>query len=194
MKISRNSKSYIALRGLRGRLIKASKRLSGVHPSASVHQTCSVSRDLVADEFVFIGRRCNIAPLVRIGRYTMFASDVAIVGDDHRWHDPETPIQFAGRPHQRSTSVGRDVWIGHGAVIMRGITIGDGSIVAAGAVVTRDVPSYEVWAGIPAKRIRDRFEGPEAVERHQHMLNGPLLAPTYAEPREISGRDPKGPQ
>ena len=55
-------------------------------------------------------------------------------------------------------TIGHDVWIGHGAVLMPGISIGHGAVVAAGAVVTRDVAAYAIVAGVPAKRIRWRFE------------------------------------
>lgn len=54
--------------------------------------------------------------------------------------------------------VGHHVWIGTGATILQGIKIGDGSVIAAGAVVTCDVPSYEVWGGVPAKKISNRSE------------------------------------
>ncbi len=58
----------------------------------------------------------------------------------------------------RPTIIGNDVWIGHGAVVLEGRRIGDGAIVAASAVVTRDVPPYAIVAGVPAKVIRYRFE------------------------------------
>lgn len=54
--------------------------------------------------------------------------------------------------------IGNDVWIGHGAVIMPGVTIGDGAVIAANAVVTRDVQAYEIAAGVPAGHLRWRFE------------------------------------
>jgi acetyltransferase-like isoleucine patch superfamily enzyme len=133
---------------------------------------------------VFVGRHCDIAPLVRIGRYSMLASRVAIVGDDHDYSVPGVPMQFTGRPRQRSTTIGADVWIGQGATVMRGVTIGDGAIVAAGAVVTKDVPPFEVWAGVPAGRLRLRFESSDDVERHRQMLSGDVVSPRFAEPRE----------
>ena len=58
----------------------------------------------------------------------------------------------------RQTKVGHDVWIGARAILIDGITVGDGAIVGAGAVVTRDVPPYAVVGGVPAKIIRYRFE------------------------------------
>ena len=55
------------------------------------------------------------------------------------------------------TSIGSDVWIGDSAIIMEGVTIGDGAVVAAGSVVTKDVPSYAIVAGVPAKILKYRF-------------------------------------
>ena len=54
--------------------------------------------------------------------------------------------------------IGHDVWIGARVVVLGGLSIGTGSVIAAGSVVTNDVPPYEVWGGIPAKKIRDRFD------------------------------------
>ncbi|SEI93768.1 hypothetical protein SAMN04488127_0836 [Bhargavaea ginsengi] len=53
--------------------------------------------------------------------------------------------------------IGHDVWIGHGAIIMKDVTIGDGAVIASGAVVTKDVEPYTIVGGVPAKKIKDRF-------------------------------------
>ena len=64
------------------------------------------------------------------------------------------------------TIIEDDVWIGTAAIIMSGVTIGRGSIVAAGSVVTKDIPSCEIWGGVPARKIRDRFETEEEKKYH----------------------------
>ena len=64
---------------------------------------------------------------------------------------------FRARRQAKAVSIGNDVWIGHGAVIMPGISIGNGAIVGANAVVTKDVPAYTIVAGAPAKPLRRRF-------------------------------------
>ena len=92
---------------------------------------------------------------VVIGDYCMFGSGVAINGNSYRYDDLETPMCL-----QEKTSsgirVGRDVWVGANATLVDGVEIGDGAIVAAGAVVTRDVPARAIVAGVPARVIKRR--------------------------------------
>lgn len=111
----------------------------------------------------------------------MLAPEVAVIGDDHIWDEVGIPIQFTGRPRQQETKIGRDVWIGRRAIIMRGVTIGDGAIIAANAVVTKDVSSYTVVGGVPARKIAERFNANERAE-HQRMLNGPVVSRVAASP------------
>jgi acetyltransferase-like isoleucine patch superfamily enzyme len=134
-----------------------------------------VCADLEADAYSFINYGCLIGPKVKIGRYTMFGPQVAIVGADHIYNNAELPIIWSGRPTEiLPTHIGRDCWIGMRAIVMCGVTIGDGAIVAAGAVVTKDVKPYDIVGGVPAKPIARRFSEEEIVA-HQEMLNGPLI-------------------
>ena len=61
-------------------------------------------------------------------------------------------------PETKNTYIGNDVWIGNNAIIIQGITIGDGAVVAAGTVVTKDVPAYAIVAGVQVKVIKNRFD------------------------------------
>jgi phosphonate metabolism protein (transferase hexapeptide repeat family) len=65
--------------------------------------------------------------------------------------------EFRERRRRKRVTIGNDVWIGHGAVILPGVAIGNGAVVGANAVVTRDVPAFAVVAGVPARMIRLRF-------------------------------------
>lgn len=67
---------------------------------------------------------------------------------------------FRSRRQKKRVTIGNDVWIGHGAVIMPGISIGDGAVIGANAVVTKDVAPYAVHAGVPAKFLKWRFDEP----------------------------------
>nr|WP_114424562.1 DapH/DapD/GlmU-related protein [Nocardioides houyundeii] len=175
MTLSRGGKAYALLSGVRRSAVRVGRRLGGVHPTAFVHSSARVSRDLSAEEWVFIGARVHLDPQVSVGRYSMLAPEVAVVGDDHVWDVVGQPMQFTGRPPQQRTVIGRDAWIGRGALVRRGVTVGDGAIVAAHAVVTKDVPPYSVVAGIPAVAIRERFDAAGQVE-HQKMLDGPVVS------------------
>jgi hypothetical protein len=65
---------------------------------------------------------------------------------------------FRERRRSKRVTIGHDVWIGHGAIVMPAISIGHGAVVAAGAVVTKDVAPYAIVAGVPARHLRWRFE------------------------------------
>lgn len=69
-----------------------------------------------------------------------------------------TPPHLSQLPHKGDTVVGSDVWIGRESVIMPGVHIGDGAIIAAYSVVTKDIPPYTLWGGNPARFIKDRFD------------------------------------
>jgi acetyltransferase-like isoleucine patch superfamily enzyme len=111
---------------------------------------------------------------VTIGRWCSIASDVEIMpGGNHRT-DTVTTYPIQRRLHARGmappgmpepdgdvlsadVTIGNDVWIGRGARILGGVTIGDGAVIAGWAVVTRDVPAYAIAVGVPARVVRLRF-------------------------------------
>ena len=64
-----------------------------------------------------------------------------------------------------------DVWIGYGAIVMSGVNIAEGTIIAAGSVVTHDTEAYSIYAGVPAKKIRDRFNSEEDKINHIAAIN-----------------------
>lgn len=72
--------------------------------------------------------------------------------------------EFRTRRQLKQVRIGHDVWIGHGAVILPGVTVGNGAVIGANAVVTRNVDPYEIMAGVPARRLRQRFAS-EIFER-----------------------------
>ncbi|WP_206473176.1 CatB-related O-acetyltransferase [Dietzia sp. KRD202] len=162
--------AYAALRLARNKLNLASKRLSGVPATAYVHRSAAIARDFRAGDYVFVGPESSIGPRTTVGKWTLIAARVSVVGSDHNFDEVGTPIIFSGRPEQPETQIGSDCWIGHGATILRGLTIGDGSIIAAGAVVTHDVPPYEIWGGVPARFIRQRFPSQGTVDKHRAIL------------------------
>ena len=91
---------------------------------------------------------------VSIGEYTMISSGVTIVSVNHDYSKLGKEA-WEGQI-KKPVIIGRDVWIAAGAIILPGVTIGDGAVVAAGSVVSRDVPPYSVVAGLPAAVTKER--------------------------------------
>jgi acetyltransferase-like isoleucine patch superfamily enzyme len=124
-----------------------------------------------ARNFVYIGQYSYIAPNTKIGNYCMLSDNVNIIGRDHVFDKVGTPIILSGRPKDESyTIINDDVWLGHAVTIMRGVTIGEGSIIAANSVVTKDIPPYTIYAGVPAKFLKYRFNSKKDVEKHKGRL------------------------
>ena len=107
-------------------------------------------------EKVFMNHNCSItcAEEITIGDACNIANNVVIVDHDHRLGKVGVENGLESTP----VHIGRNVWIGANAVILRGVSIGDGAIIAAGAVVNHDIPAHEIWGGIPAKKIKNLSE------------------------------------
>ncbi|MBC9207038.1 CatB-related O-acetyltransferase [Roseomonas aerophila] len=128
--------------------------------------------------YTYVRPRCRLlAGLAGIGRYCSLATGVEIGDGDHpvdwlsthpfqygeawvanRWSKLAEPPPHPRPPLKPRTLIGNDVWMGTNAIVMRGVHIGHGAIVAAGAVVTKDVPPYAIVGGVPARVIRYRFD------------------------------------
>lgn len=91
---------------------------------------------------------------IKLGDFCNIANNVVIIDHDHII----TADGISGETVSTPVLIGNKVWIGANAVITRGVSIGDGAVIAAGAVVSRDIPAHEIWGGVPAKRIR-KIEG-----------------------------------
>jgi acetyltransferase-like isoleucine patch superfamily enzyme len=110
-----------------------------------------------------LGQECTISAYkhVRIGEQCVIADRAMFIDFDHGVVEVERPIRTQGI-YTRDVEVGSNVWIGYGACILRGVTVGDNAIVGTNSVVTKDVPANAVVAGIPAKVIRMR-EAPQEL-------------------------------
>jgi lipopolysaccharide O-acetyltransferase len=91
---------------------------------------------------------------VRIGAGALFASNVYISDHDHDWRDPDDPPISNARVLAAPVDIGPNVWLGEKVCVLRGVTIGEGSIVGAGSVVTKDIPPRSIAVGAPARVIR----------------------------------------
>ncbi len=110
-----------------------------------------------------LGQECTISAFqhVSIGRECIVADRVMLIDFDHGVVETERPIRLQGI-YKRDVRVGHNCWIGYGACILRGATVGDNVIIGTSTVVTKDVPDNAVVAGAPAKLLRMRPE-PETL-------------------------------
>jgi chloramphenicol O-acetyltransferase type B len=121
---------------------------------------------------VYIGQWSYIGPNTEIGNYTMISDNVNIIGHDHVFDIAGSPICFNGRPvYEPVTFIGNDVLVGHAVTILRGIKIGNGAIVGANSVVTKDVEDYSIVVGNPARHIKFRFNETMDREKHEKAIN-----------------------
>ena len=129
-------------------------------------------------DYSYLGENCDVADAA-IGKFTAIANSVRIGAPNHpmgrasqhrftycpEYYDATAARDrdfFAERRGDR-VIVGNDVWIGHAAILLPGVTVGDGAVIAAGAVVSRDVAPYTIVGGVPARAIRQRFPDPIAA-------------------------------
>jgi len=104
-----------------------------------------------------LGQECTISAYqhISVGRECIIADRVMMIDFDHGVVEVERPIRTQGI-YKRDVNVGHNVWIGYGACLLRGVTVGNNSVIGTSAVVTCDVPDNAVVGGIPAKLIRMR--------------------------------------
>ena len=152
------------IKELRGKYVRNSR----IHGKAYVSSGCTVVNSSFG-KYSYCGYDCEIIH-ADIGKYCSVANNVIIGGANHpkEWVST-SPVFHKGRNSLKTnleefkyspyckTIIGNDVWIGNNVLIRAGVTIGDGAIIGMGSVVVKDVGSYEIWAGNPAKKVNDRF-------------------------------------
>jgi phosphonate metabolism protein (transferase hexapeptide repeat family) len=135
----------------------------------------TLSESMLGD-YSYVMERCDII-YTDIGKFANIASEVRINPGNHpmEWvsqhhflyrlrrygFGQEDNSSFFNWRRLQRVRIGHDTWIGHKAIILPGVQIGNGAVVAAGSVVTKNVPPYTIVAGVPAKPVRQRF--PEAI-------------------------------
>ncbi|CAI2933999.1 DapH/DapD/GlmU-related protein [Aminobacter niigataensis] len=131
-----------------------------------------VLREVVVGDYSYFERHAE-AIYTTIGKFCSIAANSRINALEHPMerltthkvsYRPNEYFRYLGvdgafreRRRAKPVSIGHDVWIGHGAVIMPGVTIGNGAVIGANAVVTKDVAPFEIFVGVPARRLKMRF-------------------------------------
>lgn len=130
--------------------------------------TVSVGNDVFIGSFTYL-----TAKHIFIDDYSMLAPNVSIVGGDHNFGTIGVPTILNGRgdEDEKEVIIEKDVWVGYGAIIMHGVKLGEGSIIGAGSVVTKDIEPYTIVAGNPAKFIKYRFHSKEECINHSREIN-----------------------
>jgi virginiamycin A acetyltransferase len=130
----------------------------------AVPDRCNFSGNVKIGYATTLGYNNLLAGKITIGKYCQLGADVALHATNHPISSMTTYINnnlFSGElkalKEENEIVIGNDVWIGHGVIIVGNINIGNGAILAAGSVVTKDVAPYTIVAGIPAKPIGKRF-------------------------------------
>jgi phosphonate metabolism protein (transferase hexapeptide repeat family) len=144
---------------------------------ANIGRCCEILRDSVVEytefgDFSYLGEDCTVAN-ARIGRFCAIAARVRIGAPNHPIDRPSLhrftycPEYYSATASRDQTffqnrrddrvTIGHDVWIGHAVIVLPGVSVGDGAVLAAGAVVSRDVAPYTVVGGVPARQIKERF-------------------------------------
>lgn len=157
------------------------KKLDKCGNNVRIDRTAHLLGHIEVGDNVTIGARDNFVStnaMLRINSDVIFAPDVSIYTGDHAtdilgYHISEITDEMKKKlgtiEYDKDVIIESGVWVGTRAVILKGVTIGRGSVIAAGTIVTKDVPPYSIVAGVPGKLIRPRFTKEQIIE-HERML------------------------
>jgi Acetyltransferase (isoleucine patch superfamily) len=134
----------------------------------------------IGDNF-YIGKYSIIECDAVIGNNVILANHVSLIGRyDHHYQQIGSPIRLASQIRDKNYNwkgldlkiiIEDDVWIGMGTIVLSGVRIGQGSIIAAGSIVTKDVVPFSIYGGNPATKIRNRFDNESDLIEHMRLYN-----------------------
>ena len=138
------------------RVFFAKRIISKVGIKTNIEKGARFCGECYLGDYSGIGINCELNGPVRIGKYVNMGPEVVFYTQNHTYSRTDIPMQRQGFELEKPIIVGDDVWIGRRVIILPGVKIGDGVIIGAGAVVTKDVEPYSVAAGNPAKVVKRR--------------------------------------
>ena len=155
---------------------RTSKRLRGCF-AKRILKSCGTGVNIEKDAYFTpqvsvgdrsgIGIRCELYGSVTLGNDVMMGPEVVIYTSGHRHDRTDIPMREQGTTEQKPVVIGNDVWLGRRVLVMPGVHIGDGCIIGAGAVVTKDIPPYSVAGGVPAKILKSRIN--QSTSNHSNQ-------------------------
>lgn len=146
--LSQRIRAFLA----RGFLLKRGKNVN-IQPKATISNKVSIG------DYSGIGKRCLIQGGTTIGNHVMMGPDVLIYTQNHKFSDVYRNMDEQGFDDLKEVHIGDNVWIGARVIILPGVNVGEGSVIGAGAVVSKDVPPFSVFVGNPGRVVKYRKEG-----------------------------------
>ncbi|MBT8264215.1 MAG: acyltransferase [Muriicola sp.] len=140
---------------LRSKFVSLYIQKSGIKPR--VKKGAEISPNATIGNRSELGTRCLIQANVHLGDDVIMGPDVKIYSRNHKFDRLDIPIGRQGKNYYQ-TFIGNDVWLGANVIVTAGCKVGNHAIIAAGAVVTEDIPDYAIAGGVPAKIIKYRNE------------------------------------
>lgn len=143
---------------------------------------------------IFLGDRISIGPNSRFvsTRAKLYIHDSVVIGPEVTIYTGDHQIDILGKhiidigdKDKSNPNLDSDVviesgcWIGTRAIILKGVTIGRGSVIGAGAVVTKDVPPYSIYVGVPEKKVLPRFTAEQIVDHESLLINNGEMPDSY---------------
>ena len=152
-----NSSFNIGQRRIRQAL--ARKIIANMGENVNIEKGARFADNIHIGNYSGIGINSYVGSGTTIGDHVMMGPDCLIYTVQHEHSSTDVPMDSQGMTPVSPVIIGDDVWLGARVIIMPGVKIGNGVIVGAGAVVTKDVPDYSVVAGVPAKIVKSRKTG-----------------------------------
>ena len=132
------------------------KRIAQCGKDVNIERHAVFTPGLTLGDRSGVGIDCEVYGPVTIGKDVMMGPEVVIYTSGHRFDRTDIPMMGQDFTDPEPVTIGNDVWIGRRVMIMPGVTIGDGCVIGAGAVVTKNIPPYTVAGGVPAKVLKIR--------------------------------------
>jgi maltose O-acetyltransferase len=149
--LSRHLKMAQILRLFFGKLI-----MKNVGENVNIEKGATFNKEVSIGNYSGIGVNCELNGPVTIGNYVLMGPEVVVYTRNHKFESVDKPIKFQGYGSIDPVHIGDDVWIGRRVIILPGVTIGNGCVIGAGAVIAKSIPDNAIVVGNPAKIIKYR--------------------------------------
>lgn len=144
--------------GLHARRFLASRMIKNCGKEINIDKGARFSSNISLGDYSGIGACGRVPTGTIIGSHVMMGAEVIIFSRNHNTDKTDIPMCQQGFGPSEPVTIGNDVWIGSRVILLPGVTIGDGCVIGAGAVVAKSVPPYSVVVGNPAKVIKSRLK------------------------------------